>query len=361
VTIDEQLQCGSRLRNIGVALCAGHSNAPRMQGLAASLLALSLVSIAPGRAPAAEFSLKFAHVLVAETPAGKAAERFGALVAERTKGRVEVKVYPAGQLGNDTQIVEQVQLNTVQIGIPPTAVLGQFEPRMQIFDLPFIFPTRAATYAVLDGDIGRELLDGLDKRGFVGLAFWESGFKQLTSRGKPITKPADLTGLKVRTMDSPLIIEQFRIWGGNPVPIAFGETYNALQQGVVDAQENPLVSIDRMKFYEVQDHLTLSNHAYLGYVLLVNKAAWGRLPEDLRAVIQKIAEETRDWQRAESEKLDAQLTERMRTSGMKVHTLDDASRKEFIQISRKVHQSYEKTLTKALLDRVYAQTEKLGN
>jgi C4-dicarboxylate-binding protein DctP len=357
VTIDEHLQCGSRVSNIGIALSA----APRVRGLAASLLALSLVSIAPGRALAAEFSLRFAHVLVADTPAGKAAERFAALVAERTKGRVEVKVYPAGQLGNDTQIVEQIQLNTVQIGIPPTAVLGQFEPRMQIFDLPFIFPTRAATYAVLDGDIGRELLGGLDKRGFVGLAFWESGFKQLTSRGKPITKPADLAGLKVRTMDSPLIVAQFRAWGSNPVPIAFGETYNALQQGVVDAQENPLVSIDRMKFYEVQDHLTLSNHAYLGYVLLVNKAAWTRLPEDLRPVIQKIAEETRDWQRAESEKLDAQLTEKMRASGMKVHTLDDAGRKEFIQVSRKVHQSYEKTLTKALLDRVYAQTEKLGN
>lgn len=340
----------------GIAKC------PRQQSLRrlGPVAAMCLLSVFCASVQAADFSFKFAHVLVADTPAGKAAERFATQVGERTKGRVEIKVFPAGQLGSDTQIVEQVQLNTVQIAIPPTAVLGQFEPRMQLFDLPFIFPTRAATYAVLDGDIGRDLLAGLDKRGFVGLAFWESGFKQLTSRGKPITKPADLAGLKVRTMDSPLIIEQFRAWGGNPVPIAFGETYNALQQRVVDAQENPLVSIDRMKFYEVQDYLTLSNHAYLGYALLFNKAAWNRLPADLRGVIQKVAEETRDWQRAESEKLDAELVEKMRKHGMKVHTLDDASRKEFIQISRKVHQSYEKTLTRALLDRVYAQTEKLA-
>ena len=268
---------------------------------------------------AAEFNVKFAHVLVPDTPAGKAADRFATLIAERTKGRIEVKVFPAAQLGNDTQIVEQVQLNTVHMGIPPTAVLGQFEPRMQFFDLPFLFPKRESCYAVLDGEVGRTLLDGLSKKGFKGMVYWESGFKQFTTRGKPINRPIDLKGMKIRTMDSPLVIDQYRTWGANPVPISFGETYNALQQRVVDGQENPLISIDRMKFYEVQDYLTISDHAYLGYGVLINQKFWDGLPKDLADTVQKTIEEVRDWQREESRNWINNLIDKMEKAGIKVN------------------------------------------
>ena len=307
---------------------------------------------------AAEFNIKFAHVLVPDTPAGKAAEMFAKLVGERTKGRMDVKVFASGQLGNDTQIVEQVQLNTVQMGIPPTAVLGQFEPRLQLIDLPFLFPKREACYDVLDGEVGRTLLAGLSKKGFKGLAYWESGFKQITTRGKQINGPADLKGLKIRTMDSPLIIEQYRAWGANPVPISFGETYNALQQKVVDGQENPLVSIDRMKFYEVQDFLTISNHAYLGYGVLINQKFWDGLPKDLADVFQKTMEEVRNWQREESKKLDQQLIEKMQKAGIKVNYLSQEGVKEFIKVSAPVYKKYENIVGKDLLDKSLRVGEK---
>jgi tripartite ATP-independent transporter DctP family solute receptor len=307
---------------------------------------------------AAEFNVKFAHVLVPDTPAGKASEMFSKLIGERTKGRIEVKVFASGQLGNDTQIVEQVQLNTVQMGIPPTAVLGQFEPRLQLIDLPFLFPKREACYDVLDGEVGRALLEGLSKKGFKGLAYWESGFKQITTRGKQINGPADLKGLKIRTMDSPLIIEQYRAWGANPVPISFGETYNALQQKVVDGQENPLVSIDRMKFYEVQDFLTISNHAYLGYGVLINQKFWDGLPKDLADVFQKTMEEVRNWQREESKKLDQQLIEKMQKAGIKVNSLSPEGVKEFIRASAPVYKKYETIVGKDLLDKSMQVGEK---
>jgi C4-dicarboxylate-binding protein DctP len=300
---------------------------------------------------AAEFNVKFAHVLVPDTPAGKAAEMFAKLIGERTKGRIDVKVFPSGQLGNDTQIVEQVQLNTVQMGIPPTAVLGQFEPRLQLIDLPFLFPKREACYEVLDGEVGRTLLEGLSKKGFKGLVYWESGFKQLTTRGKPINSSVDLKGMKIRTMDSPLIIEQYRTWGANPVPISFGETYNALQQKVVDGQENPLISIDRMKFYEVQDYLTISNHAYLGYGVLINKKFWDGLPKDLADTVQKTIEEVRILQREESRKLDQQLIEKMQKAGIKVNYLSQEGVKEFIKASAPVYKKYESIVGKDLLDK----------
>jgi len=320
--------------------------------------ALFGLTFATQEANAAEFTIKFAHVLVADTPAGRAAEMFAKLVGERTKGRVEVKVFPAGQLGNDTQIVEQVQLNTVQMGIPPTAVLGQFEPRLQLIDLPFLFPKREACYEVLDGDVGKTLLDGLAKKGFKGLVFWESGFKQFTTKGKTIAGPADFKGMKIRTMDSPLIIEQYRAWGANPVPISFGETYNALQQKVVDGQENPLISIDRMKFYEVQDYLILSNHAYLGYGVIMNNKLWDGLPKDIAETFQKTIEEVRNWQREESRKQDQQLVEKMQKAGIKVQTLSSGGVKDFIKVSAPVYKKYEGIVGKDLLDKTVQVAEK---
>ena len=298
---------------------------------------------------AAEFTAKYPHVLLPDTPAGRAAERFAKLINERTNGRVEIKVFPNGQLGTNTQIIEQLQMNIVQIAMPPTAILGQFEPRMQLIDLPYIFPTREACYAVLDGEAGKTLLTGLSKVGINGLGFWESGFKQFTTAEKPIDKPSDFKGMKIRTMDSPLIISQYRAWGANPIPIPYAETYNALQQGVADGQENPLVSIEKMKFYEVQDYITVSNHAYLGYAFCVNKEFWDKLPSDIADIFKQTADEVKNWLRVESAKTDIEVIERMKKKGTKVHYLSDGGVKAFVEASRPVHAKYEKTIGKDLL------------
>lgn len=321
-------------------------------GTVVATVGLSLVVDIAG---AADFTMRFGHILSVNTPAHRAAERMAETVAECSGDRIEIEIHPAGALGTDTEIVEQIQLNSVQIGFPPTAVLGTIEPRMQVFDLPFIFPTPEDAYSVLDGEIGRELLVSLEQRGLKGLAYWESGFKQITSNDRPILQPSDLEGMSVRTMDSPLLINQYETWGANPVPISFAETYSSLQQGVVDAQENPLVSIDQMRFYEVQDHLTMTNHAYLGYALVMNKEAWDGLPADLQQCMIKGAEEARDWQREESRRFNETLVEKL-TPEIEIHELTDAGRQAFIEASTSVHDAYEGPVTRELLDRVYSAT-----
>ena len=196
-----------------------------------SSAAAVMIGFLPSTLMAQDYTFKFAHILTTDTPAHMAAEFLAETVAEKSEGKIAIEIFPGGQLGNDTEIVEQIQVGAAHMGIPPTAKLGQFEPRMQLFDLPYIFPTPDAAYAVLDGEIGSELLATLDGQGLYGAAYWESGFKQLTNNIRPIATPEDLAGIKMRTMSSPLIIEQYETWGANPIPIAFAEVYNALEQG----------------------------------------------------------------------------------------------------------------------------------
>lgn len=321
---------------------------------ATALSALVLTGASETRAAEHEHVLNLAHVLTTDQPAAKAAEMMAEVVAEKTDGSVEINILPAGQLGDDTEIVEQIQFDSIQMGFPPTAKLGNFEPRMQLLDLPFIFPDEEDVRAVLDGDIGQELMAGLEDQLLKGLCYWGSGYKQITSQN-PILSPDDLAGVKMRTMDSPLIIEQYRSWGANPVPISFAETYNALQQGVAEAQENSLVTIDKMKFYEVQNHLTLTRHAYLPYAVVVSLAAWNRLSEDQQSALSEACDVARDWVREELARQDIEIAERL-ANEIEIHELSEEAREQFVDLSQEVHTGFESVLTRDLLDRVYAVT-----
>lgn len=307
-------------------------------------------------ASAQDIVWKFAHENRETVPAAKAARLLVDLVGKKTNGRFKIEIYPAGQLGKEAQLIEQLQLGTVQMIFTPTAPLSNFEPRMQLIDLPFLFPSRPAAYAVLDGDVGQELLAGLSKRGLKGLAFWESGFKQLTSSVRPILSPGDLKGQKVRTMQSPLLLEQYREWGANPVAISFSETYNALQQGVADAQENPLVSIDSMRFYEVQKYLTISNHGYTAFAVMANAKAYSALSPDYRKALDEAVVAARDAERADSKQLDEELLKKL-SARMEVHELSPAGRAAFTKLSHDLHAKYEGKVTRTALDKVYQQTK----
>ena len=322
-----------------------------------SLAAAAIAVASIATASAADVTWKFAHENQETVPAAKAAHRLADEVRQKTNGRFEIQVFPAGQLGKEQQLVEQTQLGVIQMTFVPTAPLTNFVPTVQLLDLPFIFPSPAAAYAVLDGPIGNEVLQALDKRGLKGLAFWESGFKQMTSSVRPIRGPEDLHGVKVRTMQSPLLIAQYKDWGANPVPIAFSETYNALQQGVADAQENPLVSIDAMKFYEVQKYLTITNHGYIGFIVMANKQAFDKLPPDFQKALLDATRDARDWERAESKRVNDELLAKMKTK-MQVGDLSPEGREKFIEQSRKLHARIANPETRALLDRVYEVTAK---
>ena len=332
--------------------CPARLLGPALAGVVA--LALSTAALAQNATP--DVVWKFAHENRETVPGAKAAHVLADEVAKRTGGHFKIEIYPAGQLGKEAQLIEQLQLGTVQMTFTPTAPLSNFEPRMQILDLPFLFPSRAAAYAVLDGPVGQELLSGLEKRGLKGLGFWESGFKQMTSAVRPILKPADLNGLKVRTMQSPMLLEQYRGWGANPVAISFSETYNALQQGIAEAQENPLVSIDSMRFYEVQKYLTLTNHGYTAFVVMTNRKAYEGLPAEYKKALDESFAVARDYERRESKKVDDELLKKL-SATMETHELPAEGRREFVKLSRELHRKYEAKVTKALLDKVYEQTK----
>lgn len=306
----------------------------------------------------AQMTLKFHHDLPEDSAQHVAAEKFRDLVAERTNGKIEVKIFPNNSLADDVQAAQQMQFGAIEGGIIPTAKLSNFQPAMQLPDLPFIFPSPEVAHAFLDSEVGDELLTTLDQIGLKGVTFWESGFKQFTCNNA-IATPADFDGRKVRVMESPIIIAQFRSMGSTPVPIAFSETYTALQQGVVDCQENPLVSIVNMKFHEVQSHVVISNHAYLGYAFVFSKKWFDRLDEETQKILMDSAREVTDFQREETARREARYIEIIENSSAKLSTLPDENRGSFEEATRAVHEEFRGQIGTDLLDKAYRKIREL--
>jgi C4-dicarboxylate-binding protein DctP len=324
-----------------------------------SVLLLVLGLVVPSAAmAAAKWNMKFGHDMPEDSAQHVAALKYADLVKERTKGQVEIKVFPAQQLGTDPEMVQQAQMGTLEIVLPPTAKISGFAAQLQLADLPFLFPSKEICYQVLDGPVGDKVLALLDAKGLKGVSFWESGFKQITAN-KAIRKPEDFAGMKVRVMESPLLIAQYKQVKANPVPIDFAETYNALQQGVVDAQENPLVSIVNMKFYEVQKYTMLSNHGFLGYAFLFSKKVYEGLPADIQKIMRDTARELASFERQDTARREAGYIERIKKGGSQIVTLTPQELQGFAKAFQPVHQQFAKTIGEDLLKETYANIEKL--
>ena len=304
---------------------------------------------------AQEFTLTFGHVLMEDTPNGKAARAFEKEVEEKSNGRIEINVIPAGGLGGDVDIIEQLQNDLVQIAIPPTATLGNFEPKLQVLDLPFILPSDEMMAKVLDGDVGRSILDTLDQHGMHGVNFWGAGFRQITNNVRPITTIEDLASIKMRTMQAPVILTQYNEWGANPTAMAFAEVYSGLQAGVVDGQENPIANIVAMKFYEVQNYMTLSSHAYHGYAAVMSENAWNSLPDDLRPIVVEAFDNARDLARQLTNEYEADQIAKI-SSDIEVYRLSDAEKDAFIKGSFAVHKAFEDVVSAELINSIYEVT-----
>ncbi len=313
-----------------------------------SIVALTCLTFGIALPALAEITLKFHHDLPEDSAQHVAAIKFKEAVESRTKGEIVVKLFPNNALGDDVQATQQMQIGAIQGGIIPTAKLSTFAPSMQLADLPFLFPSAKAAYAYLDGPVGDRLLGTLDKVGLKGVTFWESGFKQFTCNSK-VDGPADFKGKKVRVMESPLIMSQFKSLGANPVPIAFSETYSALQQGVVDCQENPLVSIVKMKFYEVQTDVIISNHAYLGYAFVYSKRWFDGLKPEYRAILVKAARDMSNFEREETARREAGYLAEIKKSKAKVSVLTADQAKAFRDATKPVYAEFENSIGKELL------------
>jgi C4-dicarboxylate-binding protein DctP len=242
--------------------------------------------------------IKFSHVVALDTPKGQAAERFKTLAEKATNGRVKVEVYPNSQLYKDKEELEALQLGAVQMLAPSLAKFGPLGVKeFEVFDLPYLFADKQALYRVTEGPVGKGLLQKLDAKGITGLAYWDNGFKVM-SANKPLNMPADFKGQKLRIQASKVLDAQMRALGANPQVLAFSEVYQALQTGVVDGTENPPSNMYTQKMHEVQKYVTVSNHGYLGYAVIVNKKFWDGLPADIRTSLAKAMEEATIYEKA---------------------------------------------------------------
>ena len=243
-------------------------------------------------------------------------------------------------------------MGLVDIGIPPTATLGNFEPRMQILDLPFLIADYDTMVETLDGEVGREILDTLNGHNMYGVNFWGAGFRHITNNDRPIETPEDMDSIRMRTMQAPIIISTYENLGANATAMAFTEVYNGLQQGVVSGQENPLANIYTMRFHEVQDYLSLTNHAYHAYAAVMNQDSWDSLPEDLQAVMLEAFDNGRDTSRALTLQDEETIMEEIKDD-IAINELTPEQRDAFIEASMPVHEEYEDIVTTELLHKVY--------
>ncbi len=283
------------------------------------LLAFGVASVMSISAVAADYVLKFSHVVSPNTPKGKAAEFFEKRLEELSKGRIDVQVYPNSQLYKDNAVLKALKLNSVQMACPSFSKFGKIVPQLALFDLPFLFKDIDHLHRVQDSDVGQKLKDMVTAKGFVALDFWDNAFKQMTSSKKALIHPSDAKGQKFRIMSSKVLEEQFKAVGAIPQVMPFSEVYSALQQGVIDGQENTNSNIYTKKFYEVQKYMSITNHGYLGYLVVMSKKFWNSLPDDLKANVKQAMKEATAKEREYAIELDksqfAKIEEYAKKSG----------------------------------------------
>jgi C4-dicarboxylate-binding protein DctP len=303
--------------------------------------------------------IKFSHVVATDTPKGQAAERFKQLAEKATNGRVKVEVYPNSQLYKDKEELEALQLGAVQMLAPSLAKFGPLGVKeFEAFDLPYIFPSKAALYSVTEGEIGKSLMKKLEPKGITGLAFWDNGFKVM-SANKPLRSPSDFKGLKLRIQSSKVLDAQMRALGANPQVLAFSEVYQALQTGVVDGTENPPSNMYTQKMHEVQKYVTVSNHGYLGYAVIVNKKFWDGLPADIRTALDKAMKDATTFEKAIAQRDNDLALEAIKKTGKtEIYTLSAKEQAEWRKALLPVQQSMESRIGKDLISAINKEAAK---
>jgi len=315
------------------------------------LLLLSGFGIATAAEPVI---IKFSHVVANDTPKGKAAEKFKQLAAQYTNGRVKVEIYPNSQLYKDREEMEALQRGAVQMLAPSVSKFGPLGVReFELFDLPYLIPDAASVDRVTDGEIGKRLFAKLEPKGLKGLAYWDNGFKQF-SANRPLRKPEDFRGLKMRIQSSKVLEEMMRELGALPQVMAFSEVYSALQQKVVDGTENPVSNLYTQKMYEVQSNLTISNHGCLVYAVITNRKFWEGLPSDIRGQLERAMSEATRFERDIAKQENENALAAVKASGKtQVYILSDAEQKNLKQALLPVQVKFESIVGKDNLEAIH--------
>lgn len=301
--------------------------------------------------------IKFSHVVANDTPKGHAAEYFKKKAEELTKGRVKIEVYANSTLYKDKEEMEALQIGAVQMLAPSLAKFGPLGVKeFEVFDLPYIFDGYDDLHKVTQGPMGRMMLDKLDAKGVKGLAYWDNGFKSF-SANKPLKTPADFKGLKMRIQSSKVLESEMRSLGSLPQVLAFSEVYQALQTGVVDGTENPISNLYTQKMHEVQKHLTLTEHGYLGYAVITNKKFWEGLPADIRKQLEDAMDQSTSYANQIAKMENDKALESVKKSGKtEVYTPTAAEKLAFKKVMVKTHTEMESRIGKDLIKSIYKET-----
>lgn len=324
-----------------------------------ALFALTLCATAHAQQP---IVIKFSHVVAEDTPKGKGAIKFKELAEAKTKGRVKVEIYPNSQLYKDREELEALQLGAVQMLAPSVSKFGPLGVRQfEVYDLPYMFPTQLALDHVIDGPVGKGLFKLLEPKEIIGLGYWSNGFK-VFSANRPMRKLDDFKGMKIRIQSSKVLEGQIKALGAIPQVMAFSEVYTALQQGVVDGEENSISNKYTQKMHEVQKHLTVSDHGVIMYAVVVNKKFWEGLPADIRKNLDEAMTEASRYERSIAQKENDDALEKIKAAKTtEIYILPKAEKALWRKAMMPLYQQYEGAVgkdTMLAIEKIVEETEK---
>lgn len=311
------------------------------------IMVIILVLSVIGSAQAKELVFKLGQVLPAEHSWGICSSGFAEEVTKKTEGRVTIEVYHNAQLGNEKDMIEGLQLGTLQMGLIGGGSFQDLEPKMSIANLPYAWEDHFHAYRAFDGELGDKLLDLLAKKGIIGLSWWENGFRNITNNKRSINTPEDLKGLKLRVTPIKMRLDTFNALEALPVPMPFSELYSALQQGVVDGQENPLAIIYSNHFYEVQKYLSMTGHIWGTAILVISEKDWNKVSPEDKGIIEEAAKKWANEQRKMIRDAEDDLKLKLAEKGMIVNEVDKAP---FIAKVQPVWKEYEETFGKDFIE-----------
>jgi tripartite ATP-independent transporter DctP family solute receptor len=325
------------------------------------MLFAGLMAAPAGAADIQTRNIKVGIGLTADHPQGQAVTKFGELVSQKSDGKIKVKLFAGGLLGNDVSMVSSLQGGTQEMTIPDTSTLVGIAGLKEfgLINLPFVLNSSQEADELLDGPWGQKLMAKLPEKGLVGLGFWENGFRQISNNRHPINKAEDISGLKLRVIQNPLFIDTFKALGANALPMPFPEVYTALETGTVDGQENPLATLIASKFYEVQKHTVISNHIYSVWAFLISKKFWDKLSPDEQKILTEAANEATAFERKTIRAFDATALEEIKAKGVQVTTLSDEETAKLRELTKPVSVKYTQEFGEAGAKEMMAELEKI--
>ena len=304
-------------------------------------------------------TLKFTAASNKGHPQVQGVEKFAELVGQKSGGRIKVQMFPGGALGPDLQVVSAMQGGTVDLNVMNASLLAGNVKEMAILDFPYLFNSAQEADAILDGSVGRKLMDKLPERGLVGLAYWDLGFREMHTNRKAITKADDLKGMKMRVIPTPIYVDFMNATGANAIPMPFTETYGALEQRSIDGMTNPLLNILDGKYNEVTKHLTMTNHMYSPQIVIVSKKTWDKLSPADQKILSDAAGETTTFQRKVARDQAAQVLDAARKAGMTVYELPPAEIAKLRDIAQPVIAKHTRSVGEEMVNDVNLELAKV--